>query len=497
MYEDRILSADLRKKVMSAEAAADFVKSGMTISASGFGRIGYPKAVPMAIACKGDIRDLTLICGSSVGDELDGELAKSGAMSRRYLYQTQTDVRKGINDGTIHFADTHLSRLSKLVRSSELGKLDIAILECCLVLGDGSIVPTLSVGSSDVFAECAEQVILELNLLHPTALYGLHDIAGVAACESGMRHASDRMGSPTIRIDPARIAAIVITEIPDQNPVYVTPDEQSQTIASLLIDYLDHEIRHGRLTKGFSLQSGVGAVANAVLTGLAGSHFRQMPIFTEVIQDGALRLLELGVAAYASGTSLNLSREAEAHFYKEYAFFRDKIILRPLEISNCHTLIRRFDVVAMNTAVEMDIYGNVNSTHVAGTHMLNGIGGSADFARNAELTFFITPSVTKNGDISCIIPMVTHVDHTEHEAQILVTEQGIADLRGLSPKERARRVIENCCHPDYRPELRAYFDRACAMTGNTHTPHDLQTAFAMHTRYRESGTMKATKTTEN
>lgn len=65
--------------------------------------------------------------------------------------------------------------------------------------------------------------------------------------------------------------------------------------------------------------------------------------------------------------------------------------------------------------------------------------------------------------------MVTHVDHTEHDVDILVTEQGLADLRGLAPRERARLIINNCAHPDYRGQLNDYFERACQRGGHTLT----------------------------
>ena len=120
-------------------------------------------------------------------------------------------------------------------------------------------------------------------------------------------------------------------------------------------------------------------------------------------------------------------------------FFVPRIVLRPQEITNHPGIIRRLGLITMNTALEVDIYGHANSTHVLGTQMMNGIGGSGDFTRNAYLSIFMCPSVAKGGKISTIVPMVTHVDHNEHSVQVVVTEQGLADLRGLGPIERARR----------------------------------------------------------
>ena len=70
--------------------------------------------------------------------------------------------------------------------------------------------------------------------------------------------------------------------------------------------------------------------------------------------------------------------------------------------------------------------------------MMNGIGGSGDFARNARLAIFVTKSVAKGGDISSIVPFVSHVDHTEHDVDVIVTEQGYADLRGLGSERTCR-----------------------------------------------------------
>jgi succinyl-CoA:acetate CoA-transferase len=143
----------------------------------------------------------------------------------------------------------------------------------------------------------------------------------------------------------------------------------------------------------------------------------------------------------------------------------------------------------MNTALEADIYGNTNSTHIMGTTMVNGIGGSGDFSRSAGLVIMMTSSVTKGGAVSCIVPHVTHVDHTEHEVHIIVTEQGLADLRGLSPQEKVPLIINNCAHPDYQPILRDYFQRARHKSVG-HTPMLLDEAYALHVRYQKTGSMK-------
>ena len=208
------------------------------------------------------------------------------------------------------------------------------------------------------------------------------------------------------------------------------------------------------------------------------------------IQDGMLRLLKDGVLRMASATSFSLSPAGIEEFNANVAFYRERIVLRPQEISNHPELIRRLGCIAMNGMIEADLYGNVNSTHVAGTRIMNGIGGSGDFARNGSLSVFMSPSTARQGTVSTLVPMASHVDHTEHDTMVLVTEQGLADLRGLSPKQRARQVIDHCAHSDYRPLLQDYFERACRDSFGKHTPHLLGEALGWHQRFVESGTMR-------
>ena len=191
--------------------------------------------------------------------------------------------------------------------------------------------------------------------------------------------------------------------------------------------------------------------------------------------------------AGASTTAVSLSQKKLELFYENIDFFRERLVIRPQEIANNPELVRRLGLISMNTPIECDLYGNVNSTHIMGNKMMNGIGGSGDFARNAGLTIFATASVAKAGAISCIVPMCSHIDHTEHDVQVIVTEQGLADLRWKSPRQRAELIVERCAHPQYRPLLREYLKDAAKYGG--HTPHNLQQALSWHTRYLDTGTM--------
>jgi succinyl-CoA:acetate CoA-transferase len=334
----------------------------------------------------------------------------------------------------------------------------------------------------------ADKVIIEVNSMVPEAMEGMHDVYYGTALPPHRKpipltQPHERIGEPYLRVDPAKVVAVVGTHQSDRNTVFAKPDEVSQKIASHIIDFLQAEVQKGRLPKQLlPLQSGVGNVANAVLVGLQDSPFEGLTGFTEVLQDGMLDLLRTGKMASASATAISLSTAALAEFASNLDFYRERILLRPQEISNHPELVRRLGIIAMNGMLEADIYGNVNSTHVMGTQIMNGIGGSGDFARNAYLSIFMTPSTAKDGRLSCIVPMTPHVDHTEHDVQVIVTEQGLADLRGLSPKQRAQVIIERCAHPDYQPALRDYVKRAHGRSPGLHTPHLLDEAFAWHVR---------------
>jgi acyl-CoA hydrolase len=213
-------------------------------------------------------------------------------------------------------------------------------------------------------------------------------------------------------------------------------------------------------------------------------------MFTEVIQNSVIDLMKRGRITFASGSSLTLSDSVLQEVYNDYNFFASKLMLRPQEITNSPELARRLGIIAINTALEVDIFGNVNSTNVLGSKMMNGLGGSADFARNAFLSIFTCPSVAKGGVISAIVPMASHIDSSEHSVKVIVTEQGVADLRGKSPLQKAQTIIENCVHPDYKELL---WDYLKITMGKAHTPMNLLKALQMHIAFEETGDMRNCK----
>src|SRR5690625_5188967 len=391
-------------------------------------------------------------------------MAESYIINLRMPYQGNAFQRKMINNGEISYIDQHLSHTAEQVRQGVLGDIDYAVIEAAAITDEGLIIPTGSVGNSPIYVQKADNVIIELNLTAPKEYEGLHDIyipkdQGEDRGEIPVHNLHDRIGDIGIKVDPNKVRGIVLSEEADIPSPLFEPNEETQQIADNLLGFFDKEVAEGRLTKELApLQSGVGSVANAVLSGMKDSQFKDIVVASEVLQDGIFDLIDAGVVKFAAGTAFSLSKKRVDSLAEDLAKYKDKIVFRPQEISNHPENIRRLGVISFNTPIEVDIYGNVNSTHVGGTRVMNGIGGSGDFARNARITIFVTSSLAKDGKISSIVPFVSHVDHTEHDVDIIVTEQGYADVRGLAPVQRAEQIIENCANPLYKDQLREYFE---------------------------------------
>jgi len=493
--EERIHDERLHDCVVSAMDAASWIKDGMTLGMSGFTRAGDVKAVPTALVDRAEYEafKVNVFTGASLGSDIDKMFAEAGIINKRLPFQADPAMRKKINNGEHLFVDHHLSHTSEWIRHDVIETIDYAILEAIAITEDGGIIPSTSIGNSLVFAENAENIIVEINTAQPQKLEGVHDLYSPA--KQGERqpipltNPDDRIGETSIKVDPAKIKGIVYTHQEDSPSTIGQPDEETKMMADHLLDFLRDEVKTGRLDEQLApLQSGIGSVANAVLHGMVNSEFKHLQVYSEVLQDAVFDLIDAGKVDFTSCCSITLSEDKMKQVFSNFDNYRDKLVMRPQEISNHPEIIRRLGLISINTALEFDIYGNVNSTHVSGTKMMNGIGGSGDFARNAKLAIFVTKSIAKDGDISSIVPFASHIDHTEHDVDVVVTEQGYADLRGLAPRERVPQIIENCAHPMYREQLWNYCHEAFGRGGQT--PHVLEKAFSWHANFAKHGTMR-------
>lgn len=489
-------------KKMTADEAAALVNNGDVVGFSGFTPAGAPKVVPEAIARRAEAEHaegrefkIGMYTGASTGDMLDGALARANAVLFRTPYQSSKDLRTRINAQEAHYFDMHLSHEAQELRYGFLQKPKFAIVEACDLTDDGKIVPTSGVGILPTICRLADQIIVELNTTTPKELCGIHDI--YEPLDPPMRQAipvysvSDRCGDVCVKVDPKKIVAVVESNIPNGGGKFAPMDDVTKKIGENVAHFLAAELKAGRIPASFlPIQSGVGNIANAVLASLGENpDIPAFTMYTEVIQDAVIGLMKEGHVKFASGCSLTVSQPVLEEVYQNLDFFKQRIVLRPQEISNNPEVARRLGLITINTALEADIFGNINSTHVLGTKMMNGIGGSCDFTRNAYISIFTTPSTAKDGKISSIVPMVSHLDQSEHSVKVLITEYGVADLRGKSPIQRAHCIIDNCVHPDYRDMLRRYLESA----PKAHTPMNIYTCFEMHKAFAETGDMHNAK----
>lgn len=488
-------------KFISPEEAASFIKNDNIVGFGGFTAAGAPKVIPGAIAQTAENEHkngrpfrIGVITGASTGESLDGCLSRAEAIKFRTPYQSHKELRDDINNGKTDYFDIHLSRLASEIRYGHMGKINTAIVEICDYTEDGKLYITTGVGITPTLCRIADCIILELNRAQPTDLIGMHDIYEPAA--PPRREAipifepGSRIGSAYIKVDPEKIVGIVEHSGPDEIGKFSEPDAVTDKIGENVANFLASEIRYGRIPKEFlPLQSGVGNIANAILGAMGRS--KEIPpfqMYTEVMQDAVISLMEAGRVKFGSTCSLTVSHECLKKIFDNISFYKDKIILRPQEISNSPEIVQRLGIISVNTAIETDIYGNVNSSNILGGKIMNGIGGSGDFTRNAYLSIFTCPSTGKSGKISTIVPMVSHLDHSEHSVKIIITEQGIADLRAKSPRQKAEEIIEKCAHPDYKQLLWDYL-KICRPG---HIRHNMAKALAFHSALQESGDMRNT-----
>jgi succinate CoA transferase len=479
---------------------ANSVKNGDCIAFGGFTPAGTPKLSASAIARKAEEEHaagrpfkIHVLTGASTGDSVDGVLARADAIISRVPYQSDSNIRNLINGGNVHYCDIHISHYAQQVKQKMFGEIDLAIVEAADISDSGEILFTTALGVAPTFCRHAKKIVVELNEYHPKKIRGLHDIYETELAPHTrpipLVTIRDRIGTETIKIDPAKIIGIVRTNIPDQVKAFSSSDRDTDRIGEHIAKFLSNEIRSGRILPPFPIQSGVGNVANSVLKAIsAETSITPYTMYSEVLQDSILEAIKSGSLLFASGAALTMTPECLGEIYDNYDFFKTHLILRTQEISNHPEIILRLGLVSINTALEVDICGNVNSTHVLGSNVVNGVGGSADFARNSQISIFACKSTAKDGKISAIVPFCSHVDHSEHSVKILVTEYGIADLRGKDPRRRAQEIINNCVHPDYKDLLGKYL----SMASGGHIPFSPANAFKMYEAFASEGDMRKT-----
>ena len=478
----------LAGRLASAAEAAALIRDGQTVAVGGYTSSGYPKAVPAELArrrAEGEALSLNIISGSLVS-QIDEILADVIAR-RTPMLESQT-LRRAVNARRTVYVEQQIAKLPRLLHSGAFGRIDLAIIEGLGFTEEGWLVPGPSVGLIPLLAEQAEGLIIEINQAQPAGLAGLADVYQPGRPPRRpipLLHPTHRFGEPFIRVDAKKIKAVVLTEQPDQARPSPPLSEPLARAVAHLMDFLESaSARHwgGTLPP---IQTGVGQLAGGLVAALGRSRFRGLKFFCGLLGEEHLELLASGRAEAASASAVQMTARVTEIVRQELGA---TLVLRNQEITNDAETALRLGLLSINSGLEVDIYGNVNASHIAGSQVVNGLGGGANFAQNAELSVLVIPSANAERTISHIVPMVPHVDIGEHDVDILVTDQGLADLRGRDEVERARLIINRCAHPDYQDMLRGYLKRALAAVGGHH-PQLPDEAFSWYRRLKESGAM--------
>ncbi len=489
---DRIGDSSLKNRISTAEQAAASIRDGMTVAMSGYAMAGYPKAVAEALVQRkqsGEDLSFGLITGANV-PWLDETLGSANLVTRRAPMVAGRTLAEQANNGSLNYVEQQMSKMPRLLRNSSFGEIDIAVVEALGFDEDGDLIPSSSVGMTHHLMDAADEIIVEINTAQPEALRNLHDVYIPAAAPDTqpipLVRTNQRIGRSGIRVDRRKIRYIVETDIPERMGPQPSSTAVTKKIADHLINFLELEFLKagGHLPP---IQTGFGSIANSIADGFQQSGFRNLQFFCGGITEPVLELLVSGKATALSTGGLGMSERVE-QILNDTPNLSDHLVIRNGDITNNAEVIGRLGLVALNTGIEIDIYGNVNSSHVAGSRVVNGIGGGAGFAQNAGLSVILIPSTAKGGAISNIVPMVSHQDISEHDVDVVVTEHGIADLRGLDDGERADAIITHCASEAYKGQLTAYLQTARAQCGGHH-PQLPEAAFGWYRRLKEEGTM--------
>lgn len=489
-----IANAAVRRRVTTPAEAAELIQSGMTVAMGGYSLAGYPKAIARELVNRsraGEALGISLVTGANVG-QLDDMLGEEGIIRRRAPMCASRTLASRINAGEVHYAEQQMNKMPGLLRRDAFGRIAVAVVEALGITEEGFVIPTNSVGMMNHLVQRAEKIIVEINTAQPRGLEGMHD---VFTCNPPPNRApipligvGQRIGESFVRLDPEKIVAVVESDILDAAGPQAKSTNATNAIAAHLFDFLEVERKTawgGRLPP---FQTGFGSIATSLANALGDSNFTDIQFFCGGIGEAVLRLIAAGKVSAASTGGIEMSPGSLELIASHTPLMRERCVIRSGDITNNAEIIGRLGIIALNTAVEMDIYGNVNSSHIGGTKVVNGIGGGANFAQNADLSVLLLPSTGKQGCISTIVPMVSHQDICEHDIDVVITENGIADLRGLDDVERATAIIENCASGAYREQLRAYLERARRENGGHH-PQLPDAAFAWYRRLKETGSM--------
>ena len=494
---DRVRDKKLLSRIVQANEAVSIIKGQMTIATTGNSFSGFPRTLLLGLAEHLSRTDekVTLFCIGALGEDIEEAFEKGNTISKRLGSLGNKAARRAVNDGKVSFLDVKSGVFPEQVARGDFGKVDVALIEAAAITKEGNIIPSTALSDGPRWVECAERVLIEINPMVPPSIEGIHDIYLPGPYPDRrpipLEKIDQRIGTSYIPVGNDQISGIVETvHSLRESERFSRESEANIQIAENVVSYLEKMANTGIIPLPFPpLEVGIGNLGAAIMKKFQESSFDKIHLYLPGITEPVLDLIDSGKVNFVSATNLRIGKEGLERLFSGLEHYRDHILLRSIDVINSGEVIRRLGVIAINTAIEIDILGQVNSSHMMGVNVIGGIGGSYDYSRNAMLSIFATPSVAQQGEISSIVPLVSHVDHTEHDVDVVITEQGIADLRGLEPMDRAHRIVESCAHPSYRSALTEYLEKA-KKNGSGRQPLVLEEAFSFHQRFARSKSMK-------
>lgn len=477
-----MLAKSLQDKVVTPEEAVQKIKNHSVLAFGGYTSSGYPKKIIESLVQRSKKEDLsfTILTGANVGP-IDAALSESNLKIRRAPMIQNSLLSKAVNEGKVDYVEVQMHDMPNLLKKEKFGRINYFVLEGIELTDEGHLYPTSSIGMNQHFIDQSEKVIIEINRSQPNTLKGMHDIYHQSTKGVPLNEVNDIIGNPYLEIPLEKIEMIVYSDELDQLAPTGKELPQAEEISNRLNDFLYKEFGKDLPP----LQTGFGGIARKIVKGLNEESFENIEFFCGILQEENIELINSGNGKCASTGSIEMTNKV-IELLENNEALRKKIIIRNNDVTNNSEVISRLGLVSLLGALEVDIYGNVNLSHVMGNRVLNGLGGGTNFAHNAQLTIVLLPSTTANGKISTIVPMVAHHDIIAHDVDVIITEYGVADLRGLTDRERANSVIQNCTDA-YQEQLKDYYEEAVSKGG--HHPVVLNKAFEWHMRFQESKTM--------
>ena len=265
-----------------------------------------------------------------------------------------------------------------------------------------------------------------------------------------------------VEVSDAFISPLGSKLVKDTADYYFASHTPAATFPSVEVDVTSQiigELVAGLIRDGDCIQTGIGAVPAAILGGLKGRN--DLGLHSGIIDDAAMQLVAAG---NMNGKAKNIDRNFHVsgmalgtRQLHEWLSTESTVQFRSADYTHDQAVIRQLDnFVSINSAVEIDLFGQVNAEVVAG-QQISGTGGSVDFMRAAKASkggrsIVALSATARRGDVSRIVKQVEMVTALRTDVDLVVTEFGVADLKAASVQERRESLIR-IAHPDFRDEL--------------------------------------------